>query len=53
MTIEMTCRTCGELFTPSREDIAAGPATYRRCEACRSGDELAGSVARENPGAVV
>jgi len=52
MTIEMTCRTCGELFTPSREDIAAGPATYRRCEACRASDELKGTVARHKTGMV-
>ncbi len=45
MPLEMTCRTCGEPFTPTRDDIAAGPDVYRTCPDCRAIDALAGYVA--------
>jgi len=49
MMIEMTCRVCREPFVPTRDDIAAGPDTYRRCPPCRAGDALAGYDARAVP----
>jgi hypothetical protein len=35
LTIELTCRHCGQPYTPTREDLARGPETYHRCLACR------------------
>ena len=44
MAIEMTCPLCGITYSPTLEEIIAGPDTYRRCPGCRSGDELVGYV---------
>jgi hypothetical protein len=35
MPIELTCRTCGQPYVPSREDLARGSEVYRHCPACR------------------
>lgn len=43
MTMEMTCRTCGEPFTPTGPDIIAGPDTYWYCPSCRR-EQLGGYV---------
>jgi Zn finger protein HypA/HybF involved in hydrogenase expression len=43
MPIEMVCKQCGQAFTPSRQEIMAGPAVYRYCPKCRppaDGDQL-------------
>ncbi len=40
---EMTCRTCGEPFTPTGPDIIAGPDTYWYCLVCRR-EQLGGYV---------
>ncbi len=44
MATEMTCPLCGITYSPTLEEIIAGPDTYRRCPGCRSGDELGGYV---------
>ncbi len=44
MTMEMTCRTCGEPFTPTGPDIIAGPDTYWYCPPCRR--EQLGGICR-------
>ena len=51
MPLEMTCPGCGITYSPTLEEIIAGPDAYRRCPACRSGgsgDELEGYVARDD-----
>ena len=35
MPLEMTCRTCGKPYVPSRAEILKGPDTYRVCPDCR------------------
>lgn len=35
MAIEMTCKGCGQAFTPSRAEILQGPVIYRLCPECR------------------
>lgn len=35
MAIEMTCRTCGKAYVPSRAEILKGPDHYRVCPDCR------------------
>jgi hypothetical protein len=35
MRIELRCRICGQEYTPSRDDILAGPEVYHRCPSCR------------------
>jgi len=43
MTMETTCRTCGEPFTPTGPDIIAGPDTSWSCPSCRR-EQLGGYV---------
>jgi hypothetical protein len=33
--IEITCRACGQTYTPTAEDFCRGPEVYQRCPACR------------------
>lgn len=35
MGIELTCRSCRQLFEPSKDDLRKGPAHYRVCPDCR------------------
>jgi hypothetical protein len=36
MTIELTCKTCGRVFSPEKRELLNGPDTYRYCsEFCR------------------
>jgi hypothetical protein len=43
MLIEITCRRCGQAYTPTVDDFRRGPEVYQRCPACRPVD-----VAGEN-----
>jgi len=49
--MEMTCRTCGEPFTPTGPDIIAGPDTYWYCPSCRR-EQLGGYVDGDQGAAV-
>ena len=51
MTMEMTCRTCGEPFTPTGADIIAGPDTSWSCPSCRR-EQLGGYVDGDQGAAV-
>ena len=41
MIIELTCRSCGQTFTPSLPDLRRGPDAYRFCPDCRRVEEPA------------
>jgi len=41
--LEMTCPLCGITYSPTLEEIIAGPDTYRRCPSCRR-EQLGGYV---------
>jgi hypothetical protein len=45
MPIEISCRTCGQPYVPTREDLARGPEFYYRCPACRPPEERDPGVA--------
>ena len=36
MPFEVTCRTCGRVFTTLPGDVLKGPRTWQYCEACRA-----------------
>ena len=44
--IELTCRKCGELYVPTRDDFRRGPEVYHRCPTCRP------PVVDDDPGVV-
>jgi predicted amidophosphoribosyltransferase len=35
-TVVITCRQCGQEYSPTRVDIVRGPAVYRTCSECRT-----------------
>ena len=35
MPVAVVCQQCGREFTATRPEVAAGPAVWRRCPACR------------------
>jgi hypothetical protein len=35
VAIELACRVCHRLYTPTAEDLRRGPEVYHRCPACR------------------
>jgi hypothetical protein len=36
MPIEICCRSCGQPFTPTAEDLRRGPPHWWHCPACRA-----------------
>ena len=44
--IELTCRRCGEAFTPTHEAIIRGPDWYWLCPRCRPDSEPTKEIAR-------
>ena len=39
MPIEIPCRKCGQLFTPTPEALRKGPPHWWYCPACRPAEE--------------